>query len=264
MFDYHVHTSFSEDSQADMEETIKKAIQQGIKEVCFTDHVDYDFCVDGANFEFDIKEYKQTITGYAQKYKNKLSILKGVELGVQPHISEKCSKLTQQGEFDFVIASTHTAQRKDIHTKKFFEGKSAKEANEIYYLELYESIKKFNEFSVIGHIDLLKRYNVEIASGKVQNHLDILEEIFKYLIHNGKGIEINTSGYRYDLGEPLPSVKILKMYKQMGGEIVTLGSDSHTKDTLCHNFSLAKKCMEDAGLKYIARFKKMKPYFVKI
>ncbi|WP_350342792.1 histidinol-phosphatase HisJ family protein [Proteinivorax tanatarense] len=264
MFDYHVHSSFSEDCQVCMEDIIKKGIELGIKEICFTDHVDYDFCVEGKSFEFDLDEYIKAIDFYKNKYKGNISLLKGVELGIQPHIHEKCKNLTEKGNFDFVIASVHSAQRMDIHTKKFFDNKSASEANEVYYLELYESIKKFDTFNVIGHIDLLKRYNEDIATGKIQNHLDILEEIFKLLIYSGKGIEINTSGYRYNLGEPLPSLKLLKMYKDMGGEIITLGSDSHTADTLGYNFQKINYYLKEIGIKYITRFDKMEPYFVKI
>ena len=262
-YDYHMHSSFSGDSQTDIEDMIKRSIDLGLKEICFTDHVDYDIISD-VPFETNYDSYFERLNYFQNKYKDKISIKKGIEMGVQSHILDKCSYDIKKYPFDFVICSLHAMNRVDLYNGTFFNDITQEQAYEKYYLELYNIVKNYNDYSVLGHLDLIKRY------GDYKNELDdklfsdIIESILKEAIYNGKGIEINTSCFRYGLKDLTPSTYILKMYKDLGGEIITTGSDSHITSQVAFKFDFIYNKLSELGFKYVTKFDAMKPSFVEI
>lgn len=185
-------------------------------------------------------------------------------MGFQNHLLEKCSKDIKKHDFDFVIASIHTIDRNELYTGDYHKGKTQHEAYEGYYGRLLDMVKTFHEFSVLGHLDLIKRY------GNFNNVMDdsifsnYIEEILKKIIADGKGIEINTSCFRYNLPDLTPSRNILKMYKDLGGEIITMGSDSHNPSQIAFKFEYINDVLIDLGYRYICRFNKMQPEFIKL
>lgn len=262
-YDYHMHSNFSNDSKSDMEDMIKKSIDLGLNEICFTDHVDYDVKTDyGPQIIFD--EYFNKLNFLQDKYKNKISIKKGIELGLQKQIVNKCSNLVNQYPFDFVICSIHAIDKLDLYFGDFFKDKNQYEAYEAYFNELYNVVKTYKDYSVLGHLDLIKRYGDydKLLDDKLFS--DIIETILKQVIQDGKGIEINTSCYRYNLPDLTPSRYILNMYKELGGEIITTGSDSHTPSQISYKFDYIYSYLESIGFKYVCKFDKMKPEFIKI
>ncbi|GKV54722.1 phosphatase [Sporosarcina sp. NCCP-2222] len=258
MFDYHMHSSFSGDCNIDMEEMVKGAIRQGLTEICFTDHVDYDYPDDSIVFDFDKKLYASRIQQLREKYEGQIRIKKGVEIGVQPHILQQCGEMVKEEGFDFVICSLHTVARKGLHYGELFEGRSVDEASAIYYEELLHCVKHFDSYSLLGHIDLIKRYAKEKASSDFH---DVLRQIFEVIIPAGKGIELNTSGVRYGLDCGLPSEDVLKLYKQCGGEIITLGSDAHKPEDIAFQFKESADLLRSIGFRYLTTFEQMKPQF---
>ncbi|QZY57241.1 histidinol-phosphatase HisJ family protein [Crassaminicella profunda] len=264
MYDYHVHSHFSTDCDVNMEEMIQKAISIGLKEICFTDHIDYDYQDSSINFEFDIPSYMAHINNLVEKYKKNIKILRGVEIGIQPHIVKKCDELVMKEKFDFIISSIHTADKKDIHVGDFFVGKTPKEAYTQYFNELLICTKSFKNFNVLGHMNLLKRYHHHVEIQDIKNYFDIIEEIFRTLIYTGKGIEVNTSGFRYGLGETVPCKELLSFYKSLGGEIITVGSDAHTPEQLACKFNDTYDLLREIGFKYITIFENRQHTFKKI
>ncbi|MDU1539081.1 MAG: histidinol-phosphatase HisJ family protein [Paeniclostridium sordellii] len=262
-YDYHMHSNFSGDSQTPMEDMVKKSIDIGLKEICFTDHVDYDIISD-VEFETDYDAYFKNINMLKDKYKNKITIKKGIEMGVQPHILEKCSNDIKTYPFDFVICSMHAIDKVDLYNGTFFNDKTQAEAYEKYYETLYNIVKNYNDYSVLGHLDLIKRYGDYKSELDDKLFYDILEAILKEAIQNGKGIEINTSCFRYGLKDLTPSTYILKMYKDLGGEIITTGSDSHIPSQVAYKFDFIYKKLSELGFKYVTTFDSMKPKFISI
>lgn len=263
-YDYHVHSGFSADCSIDMEDMIESAINAGIKELTFTDHHDQDYRDSSISFDLDIENYSKQIDFLKDKYHSQIKIKKGIELGVQPHILKDLEGLVAYYDFDFVIASMHTCDRKDLHIGDFFRDKTSMESYRKYYEELSFCGRNFEGFNVIGHLDLPKRYSNHTPPQKSELFFDILEDLFKNLIHRGKGIEVNTSGLRSTCRESLPSKEVLKLYKSLGGEIITLGSDSHYTEHLRYEFSEVYDMLKDLDFKYITTFEKQKPRFVKI
>lgn len=262
MFDYHVHSNFSADCNIEMETMIQNGIQIGLKEICFTDHHDQDYHDNSITFDLDFEKYCKTIDHLTEKYKNRITIKKGIELGIQPHIISDYEKLLKDYAFDFIISSIHTCDQKDIYRGDFFLGKTPEESYRKYYEELYYCAKNFNNFNVLGHLDLLKRHPEHIPPQNNMDFFDIIEDLFKSIIYRGKGIEINSSGFRSPANEPFPSIEVLKLYKSLGGEIITTGSDSHSPEHLGFKFPEITQSLQKIGFKYITTFKKQKPVFI--
>lgn len=256
MFDYHMHSDFSADCETPMEKTIEKAIEKGLKEICFTEHIDYDYPDPSIIFEFDLEKYESKIKEMQRKYDGKIVIKKGVEIGVQPYLLERYHKLLTTESFDFIICSVHAADRKSLHVGDFFDGRTVEEAYQIYYEELLYCVKNFKNYSILGHLDLVKRYKTLTTD---ENFHDIISEIFKVIISDGKGIEVNASGFAYGLGAAMPSVDILKLYKDHNGEIITLGSDAHESRHLAHRFQEILDLLGSIGFKYVATFSELEP-----
>ena len=262
-YDYHMHSNFSIDSKSSMEDMVKRSIELNLNEICFTDHVDYDLEPD-FYLNYDYIKYFNSIEMLKKKYSDKISIKKGIELGLQSHIIEKCSQDVRMNPFDFVICSIHGVNTLDLYLSNYFKDKSQHEAYEGYYLELYNVVRNFKDYSVLGHLDVVKRY------GNYPNVLDdsifsdIIEAILKQAIHDGKGIEINTSNFRYNLSDLTPSRSILKLYKDLGGEIITTGSDSHMPTQVAYKFDYIYSVLKDFGFNYVCTFDKMQPNFIKI
>lgn len=255
MFDYHVHSTFSADCDTPMEKSIEKAIELGMKEICFTDHIDYEYPDPTISFDIDLKQYDSKIKQLQQNYSGQIRIKKGVEIGVQPHLLTAYTQLMDKESFDFVICSMHTADKKDLHAGDFFKNKTIDEAYAKYYEELLYCVQNYQQYTILGHIDLVKRYTKENALSPFH---DAIADIFGVIIPEGKGIELNTSGIRYGLKSGMPSADILKLYKKMGGEIITLGSDSHTMETIAYDFKQSLALLQQIGFRYITSFEKGK------
>lgn len=258
MFDFHMHSNHSEDCNTPMEETIQSAIEKGFKAICFTEHLDYDYPDPDFTFDLDMDAYNQEIGALQKKFADQITIYKGIEIGIQPHLFERYEKFFAKETFDFIICSLHASDRKDLHNGDFFVGRTAEEAYRIYYEELLHCVTHFDQYNVLGHIDLVKRYK---KLDRDENFHDIIAEIFKTIIPKGKGIEVNTSGFVYRLNSAMPSKDILQLYYDCGGEIITIGSDAHFAKHVGHHFDDILTQLKEIGFKYIATFKEQQPTF---
>ncbi len=262
-FDYHMHCNFSPDSNASIESMIESSINLGLKEICFTDHVDYDVN-ETSKFVVDYDSYIQTIESMKEKYKDKITIKKGIELGLQPQLIQRYSDDMKQHNFDFILCSQHAIDTYDFYYGKYFEGKTQYDAYETYYKTLYDIVKNFDSYSVLSHLDLIKRY------GQYENLLsdslfmDIIESILKEAIYKGKGIEVNTSCFRYNLPDLTPSRDIISLYKDLGGEIITTGSDAHSPEFVGAKFDYVYSYLKNLGFKYVSTFDNLHPNFIKL
>lgn len=269
MYDYHVHTSFSGDCTMDIEEGIQKAIQIGVKEIAFTDHTEFSVLSPENIIEdhvFDVSNYMETMNNFKEKYKDKITIKLGIEIGLQIEEKNRLVQFINDYPFDFAIGSSHTIDRVDLHFKKIYENKTKKEAYERYFQEIKKIIEEIDCYNVYGHLDLVRRYAYRQYEDISINHLEreMIEEILKIIIQKGKGIEVNTSGFRYGIGSTNPDIDILKLYRKLGGEIITVGSDAHKKEDIGYKISETYNVLRDIGYKYITTFKGMKPKFIKL
>ncbi len=272
LVDYHVHTEFSDDSIYNMEDVVKDAIKIGINEICFTDHVDYGIKYDwdcshsipyrnGEPFaNVNYTKYISKITQMQQKYHTQIAIKIGLEFGVQMHTIPQYQKLFQNYNFDFIILSIHQVEDKEFWTQDFQKGKTQKQYNERYYEEMFNVVKNYKNYSVLGHMDLITRYD-EAGIYPFEKIKPIIEEILKIVIADGKGIELNTSYHRYHLKDTTPCIEILKLYRELGGNIITLGSDSHKPEHLGAYMQEAKTILKALGFKHFCTYQAMQPIY---
>lgn len=257
--DYHIHSNFSVDSKLEMEEIVLKAIEVGLDEICFTDHVDYDVKnhivdkqeVDYPNF---FKEYERV----RKLYQDKIAVKIGLEFGVQLHTIDRYVEDMKKYPIDFILLSCHQIDNKELWLNQYQQDKSQVEYNRGYYEYLYQLVDQFDDFSVLGHLDVIKRYD---QNGVLDDEyvIDIIENILKRVIEKGKGIEVNTSSYRYKLPDLTPSTRILKLYYDLGGRILTMGSDTHKIEQLKDHFEEIILQLKEIGFTELYYYEKMKP-----
>lgn len=241
----------------------KTSIDKGLEGICFTDHVDIDY---PGNIEvIDYEKYSSDIDDVILKFKNKIEIYKGIELGMQPHLSKENSLFSSKPDIDFVLGSIHVVDKKELYKSDFLKGRSNQAGIIAYFEDLKKSISSFNDFDSLGHIDVVRRYLIN-GEGDFQFDLyqDYIADILKSLISMNKGMEINTSGKRYGLTSFHPSTEILKLYKDLGGEIITVGSDAHRPEDLGYGFMEVLDLLKALGYRYYCIFKKRKPVFIRI
>ncbi len=255
--DYHIHTSYSPDSFVDMEDYIICAIKNNFDEICFTDHIDYGnescYCCDCVN-------YLKEINNYQKKYSNKIKIKFGMEFGAQARHKDYFNRIFNNWDFDFIILSFHLIDDLDLWDRSYQRGKTQDEFNLGYYQEILNTIKVYDNYSVLGHLDLIRRYD-DYGEYPFLKTKDIVAEILSHLIENDKGIELNTSSFRYNLEDLMPRKEILKLYKDLGGKIITIGSDSHQCAHLGYKIKEMKEVLKNIGFKYFCTFDKMSPQF---
>ena len=260
-WDTHMHCNFSGDSDAKPEDMILAAIERQLDGICFTDHIDYDY-PGPTPFHFDPIEYFQVLKPLAEKYKDKLTVNIGVELGVQPHLKERYNQFLKLGNFDQVIASSHVVHGFDPYYPEYYVGKTEDEAYQEYFESALENIAVFDNFDVYGHIDYVVRYgpNKNRFYSYKKFH-EIIDDILRALIEKGKGIEMNMAGFKYGLNHPNPTEDILKRYRERGGEIITLGADAHAPEHVAYEFRRLSGILEGAGFTHYTMFQKRKPVF---
>lgn len=267
-YDYHIHTNNSNDGKSTMEEYIQKAIEQGLDGLCVTDHWDiYDDIKESKLQTIDMEKYANEYNSIKEKYGNLLNLRFGIEIGLRPEIVGQVKELVSKYKFDFIIGSSHIVNRIDVgqNSKEFFKDNDVENGYRKYLEEVYRNIILFDEFDVYGHIDYIVRYSE--TDDKYMEYLvyeDLLDKILLELIKKGKGIEINTSGFRYGLNSPHPNYEILKRYKELNGEILTVGSDSHSTDYLCYKFDLIKNKLKEIGFNNITYYEGREAKFFKL
>ncbi len=282
--DYHIHSEFSDDSREFMEKQIEKAIELGLDEICFTDHVDYGIKKDwdegdiewrgGDGMSYDISEkdpmanvnypeYFGKLLRMKETYKDRIVIKSGLEIGIQTITIPQFEDLYRRYEdqLDFIPLSMHQVNNLEFWTQEFQKGKTQKEYNEEYYKEILNVISQYKHYSILAHLDLIVRYDKN-GIYPFEEIEDIIAEILKLAIRDGKGIEVNTSSWHYGLNDTQPSRAILKLYKDLGGKIITVGSDAHTTKYLADHIKDAYVILKDEiGFDEVCTFDHMWPIF---
>ncbi len=225
MFDYHLHSSVSFDSVCDAKTIVEAAEKKCLKEICFTDHYDFN---DDARKQHDIFDIEQYHKVYDNIFSQKIIIRRGVEFGLTHWNQEELKNLISQYDFDFIIGSVHFAGGYDPYFEEFWTHNGIEEGFEKYLLQTLKCVKLHGDFDVLGHINYVCKssHNHTKEPLRYKDYSDICDEIMKTLAWKGRGMEINTSGMDR-VGEFLPSYDYIKRFKELGGEIITVGSDSH-------------------------------------
>lgn len=267
-FDTHLHTSFSADSDTPPLTQVQRAAECGLAGVCITDHMDYEFPasaldhpVEGTPFCFDWHSYAGQLQ-LARKA-SPLTILTGVECGLQMKsgVREKNEQLFSTPELDYMIGSLHLVDGMDPYYPSFWEEKDPRLCIRRYFECLYGNLSFFHEFDALGHLDYIVRYAPASYRYEPEDYRDILEPVLKLLIQKDIALEINTSGWKTEGRCQNPHRSILTWYRELGGELITVGSDAHTPEYVAYNFDRAASLIEKTGLHQYVVYQKHKPVF---
>lgn len=263
--DYHVHSYISPDSDEKMANAARAAVRQGLGEIAFTDHYDEDYPYEG----FPPPDFDMYFKNLAEVRKEfpELKIRAGVELGMQRESNEKIRQQLAPWQFDFVLFSKHVVKNRDPWYEEFYADRTLREGERLYLQEMLEDIRAWDDFDVAAHIGYADKYLQKYANvpapGRPMEYEDFPEEtdaLFRALISRGKGIELNTSTFA-QWGEGMPRNSFLRRYAQLGGEIITLGSDAHSAGRVGEGFRYALDILRDAGLRWVCTFENREPVF---
>ncbi len=264
--DFHLHTEFSGDSEAPVRGQIEQAIRLGMKEMCITDHHDYDSDFSGIDFNLDVPSYLETLNELKEEYRDQIRLNIGLELGLQKHIEDYLKDfVAKYGScFDFIIGPSHYVDRMDPYDASFWQRTTTDKALERFFNVSLERIRSlWSCFDVYGHLDYVIRYApCPHRFYDYNRYAPIIDEMLKCLIEHGKGIECNSGGLAYGLPEPNPCRQVLSRYRELGGEILTIGSDAHQPSRLGFDFERCRQILLECGFTHYTVFHDRKPEFL--
>lgn len=270
--DMHMHTWFSTDSEACPCDMADEAVRKGLKTICFTDHFDKDDLEWGEEGIFDMDAYFVEMQKLQEEYAGKLNIRIGIELGLRTYLKDYYEELTKKYPFDFVIGSVHNVPYKkdaegnilytDPAAEKLFTDRTDKEAYRLMMETTLENVRTSDCFQTLGHLDYVVRYGKSREKEySYTDYADIIDEILKLLIEKEKGLEVNSAGLKYGLPFAHPHPDVLKRYRELGGEIITIGADAHKPEHIAYDFAKAEEILKSCGFKYYTEFFEQKPVF---
>ena len=270
--DMHMHTWFSTDSEACPRDMADEAVRKGLKTICFTDHFDKDDLEWGEEGIFDVDAYFAEMQKLQEEYAGKLNIRIGIELGLRTYLKDYYEELTKKYPFDFVIGSVHNVPYKkdaegnilytDPAAEKLFTDRTDKEAYRLMMETTLENVRTSDCFQTLGHLDYVVRYGKSREKEySYTDYADVIDEILKLLIEKEKGLEVNSAGLKYGLPFAHPHPDVLKRYRELGGEIITIGADAHKPEHIAYDFANAEEILKSCGFKYYTEFFEQKPVF---
>jgi histidinol-phosphatase (PHP family) len=262
LYDQHLHTWFSTDSQADPADQARRALDLGLAGLTFTDHFDshpseWPVC------RYDYEGLSQAVTDLRARFGDRLAIGLGIEICHQPEQMDRILPFVESHRFDLVILSVHWTQGRAMHMAEDWADWDIEAASRAYLGTVLEAARLVRDlarqgrrpFDVLGHLDMVKRYTQRYRDGfDVTRHADLVDEILRTCLDCGLVPEINTSTWRQGLAEPMPADWIVRRYAELGGRAMTVGSDAHKPEHIAADFDTAVALLKDNGVDQLAVF----------
>jgi histidinol-phosphatase (PHP family) len=271
LLDYHLHSTCSVDGISTIAQYCRRAAEQKFIEIGLCDHADFDPRDRGCGF-FDYALFRRQIEAQRERYGDCLAIRAAVEITYQASREEEIKAFLKDKELDYVIGSVHLVEdgwdwamvSEEGRCERYFSRRSVHEAYQLYFAEVRRAVES-GLFDFIGHLDLAKRYGVRYY-GPFDLSIFAAEvrEILKLAVERGVGLEINTSGLRQAPHETYPGLEVLKWYRELGGRILTVGSDAHSVRDLGKGIAKALDLAREAGFGAVTLFEKRKPQRLRI
>lgn len=256
LFDHHMHSEFSQDSTQKMEEVIEQAIKIGKTHVTFTDHSDIVFAQTTKAFCTDIPAYNQKIASLKERYPQ-IKLLRGSEVGFEKRIADDIKQFFATHRFDIRILSVHSVFGGMDFADEFREKGYWAHSDDVlqdYFMATYDAVTMIDNFQILGHLDYITRYTPAGANTDLTPYFDLLREILVTCIKKDIALDINTAGIRYGLPYFHPQTTLLKLYRDLGGKYISLGSDAHQAQDVNFYFKEATEALSDLGFNHITSF----------
>ena len=276
--DLHTHSAFSPDAEDNAQAMIEEALRKGIQYYAISDHCDCNFWemppskdirdADMYGSRYYAKASISRLDDLKPIYNGRIELICGTELGQPLQNLDAALKIVGDPRLDFIIGSHHMNKGKDDFYWLEYQNMDSSEIYALlddYFKEVLEMCE-WGQFDVLGHLTYPLRYIVERSNVQVdmKRYDDIIREIFCTLIKNGRGIEINTSGLRQPIGKTLPEFEYVKLYHDLGGEILTVGSDAHRKADIGAGIEDGIRIASEAGFEFLTCFRRHSPYMISI
>lgn len=261
MYDFHIHSRVSFDGHDTGIQLAQAALKAGLKEICFTDHRDYLRHQKEQPMVFDPDAYSAE---YDALRLPRLTIRRGVEYGLYPDNQARMKEELGQRCYDFVLGSIHFVDDMDVYFGEYWQGKTIFQAQRRYFEAMLECVRVHEDYDVLAHMTYLHKGSGSPIKTPLpyESHREIIDEILRCLAAKGKGLELNTSGMDR-CGGFLPTPEYFRRFKELGGEIVTIGSDAHRSDRVGQYSSQACQVLADI-FGYVCTFEERKPIFHKL
>lgn len=261
--DMHTHSIFSFDGNDSCDMLCKSAIAKGASVLAITDHCD----IDGENIDADAlcSSQLKELSLVKEKYNDELCVLKGLEIGQGIYRKALSEHIYNDYEYDFILGSLHNLENMEDF---YFLDYSKFNVDELLmqYFEGLLELSQWGVFDSLAHLTYPLRYIVarEKINVDMLEFADIIDAIFENLVKNKKALEINTSGLFMQMQDTLPNISFIKRFKEIGGEYITVGSDSHYADRVCQGIDMGIKTAFDSGFRSITIFKNHQPVLIPI
>ena len=256
-FDSHLHTyPFSQDSRQSIEELVHALGQQSLGGI-LTEHLDFDYPLDANIVLFNPEEYFEKYLPLRSDH-----LLLGVEIGLQESCRSQNTEVAKDHPWDFVLGSVHLLHGQDLYGPTYYKDRSKNEVYQDYLHALITETSELDDFDSLGHIDYICRYN-SYADPNLHyaDFPDLWDQLFKVLIYKEKALELNTRRLTQD-GATDSLFVLLKRYRELGGNYLTIGSDAHMPHSVGNQLDLAYHMAEKNNLTPVY-FKDRKIHFVK-
>ncbi len=246
-----------------MRDYVERATRLGLAELGFAEHIDLDPRDYGCGF-FQAGRYLASLADARQAAGERLVIRAGLETTYQSAFAADLRQLLDAVPLDYRLGSVHFVDDADgganivepPQARDYFATRSEPEAYAPYWAELRAAVGS-GLFDLIGHLDVVKRY-AQAAYGpfQAQRHAEAIRDILQLAVQRGVGLDLNTSGWRQPCAELYPAPEILSWYRELGGEIVTLGSDAHAVEQLGYGLPEAAELARATGFRALARYER--------
>ena len=262
LHDQHLHSRYSMDSKADPKANCLQAIAQGLSGLTFTEHYD-SHPTDRESCIWDYSAIADTVSGLREEFADQIKVGLGIEVCYQPTVMSEILEYLENHDFDFVLLSIHWCDNSPLHVRDVWTGLDYREMTRTYLetvleaLQLCLKLKQAGErpFDVLGHMDVVKRYTQRYWNTfDIREYTHIINEIWRTAIAANIPPEINTSTLRDSVGEPMPAQWTIDQYVELGGKIMSIGSDAHRSDHIGANFEEATAILKQAGIEAEAIF----------
>lgn len=267
--DMHTHSDNSFDAKNSVVEMCRAAIDRGLSVIAVTDHCEAPFIRFGADCEFGcfdelIPKSFSDASDAREKYSGQLRVIRGLELGEPVHDLAATEHALSYADFDFVLASVHNLKNMQDFYYMNYSGVDIDRLLKLYFTELCETAA-FPHFDSLAHLTYPLRY---IVAGTgvmpdLEKYSDLTDEIFKILIKNKKALEINVSGLFKELKATLPDEALVRRFKELGGEYITIGTDAHSADMVGKGIEQGIEVAKKAGFDSCVVYEKHKPELIR-
>lgn len=258
LIDYHVHSTHSGDGHVSVEEMCRLAIERGLAEIAFSDHLDNN-PEDQCYGLFDAADFCRDVDECRERFGDRLLILKGAEIG-EPHLyPREIERIIGDCRFDFLTGGIHWVGDEVVSVDRPTGQTSQTGLYRAYFDEVLRAVE-CADFDVLAHLDLVKRFGVKyLGPFTIEPYRERIKAILRVMIERGIALEVNTSGYRQPCGEPFPALETLRLYRELGGELITIGSDAHRPEHLGFGLEQGIGLIREAGFEAITLYRDRKP-----